>query len=367
LDHLRFYLLSCMYMTSIDVEQILALIEKNPNISDLHLSWGESIAYRMNGEVIREQQAGKLTNEVMELIMKQLFEGNPQRFDKFMADKDADFAYISKTWTPYRVNAFIKTGRLAVVMRKINSSPKKIEDLMFADLAESIKWNILSAKKGLYLVTGPTGSGKSTSIVAMLQYINETRSENMITIEDPIEFIFTPDKCIVSQREIGHDTWSFPNALRASMREDPDIIFVWEIRDRETAESALSLAETGHLVFSTMHTNSAANTVNRYISFFPPEIQESVCDRLAEALIGVQSQTLVKNTVWGRIGVYELMINVPAIKNNIKKREIDQLHNIIETSAAGGMISLKKYAERLVDKKIAEASEVEWIMKLSMG
>lgn len=352
-----------MYMTSIDVEQILALIEKNPNISDLHLSGGESIAYRMNGEVIREQQAGKLTNEIMELIMKQLFEGNPQRFDKFMADKEADFAYISKTGTPYRVNAFIKTGRLAVVMRKINSSPKKIEDLMFADLAESIKTNILSAKKGLYLVTGPTGSGKSTSIVAMLQHINENRSENLITIEDPIEFIFSPDKCIVSQREIGHDTWSFANALRAAMREDPDIIFVWEIRDRETADSALTLAETGHLVFSTMHTNSAANTVNRFISFFPPEIQESVSDRFAESLIGVQSQTLVKNTVWGRIGVFELMINIPAIKNNIKKREIDQLHNIIETSASGWMISLKKYAERLVDKKIAERSEVEWIMR----
>lgn len=131
----------------------------------------------------------------------------------------------------------------------------------------------------------------------MLQFINETRSENLITIEDPIEFIFTPNKCLISQREIGHDTWSFPNALRAAMREDPDIIFVGEIRDRETAESALNLAETGHLVFSTMHTNSSANTVNRYISFFPPEIQDSVSDRLAESLIGIQSQALVKSTL----------------------------------------------------------------------
>ncbi|MEI6425770.1 MAG: PilT/PilU family type 4a pilus ATPase [Candidatus Absconditabacteria bacterium] len=350
-------------MTSIDVEQILALIDKNPNISDLHLSGGESIAYRMNGEIIREQQAGKLTNEIMELLMKQLFEGNPQRFDKFMSDKEADFAYIAKTGTAYRVNAFIKTGRLGAVMRKINSAPRKIEDLLFADMAESIKKNVLNVKKGLYLVTGPTGSGKSTSIVAMLQYINETRTENLITIEDPIEFLFSPDKCIISQREIGHDTWSFSNALRAAMREDPDIIFVGEIRDRETAESALSLAETGHLVFTTMHTNSCANTVNRYISFFPPEIQDSISDRLAESLVGIQSQALVKNNLGGRIGVYELMINIPAIKNNIKKREIDQLHNIIETSSSAGMLSLKKYAERLVEKKIVEPSQVAWIME----
>lgn len=173
----------------------------------------------------------------------------------------------------------------------------------------------------------------------------------MITIEDPIEFVFQAQKCLVSQREIGHDTWSFANALRAAMREDPDIIFVGEIRDRETAESALSLAETGHLVFSTLHTNSAANTVNRFISFFPPEIQESVCDRLATSLIGVQSQFLVKSKDGkSRVGVYEVMLNTTSVRNNIKKREIEQIDNIIETSSLIGMINLKKYAQRLIDK-----------------
>ncbi|MBU0627362.1 type IV pilus twitching motility protein PilT [Patescibacteria group bacterium] len=168
----------------------------------------------------------------------------------------------------------------------------------------------------------------------MLEGINKTRSEHMITIEDPIEYIFHPKQCLVSQREIGHDTWSFANALRAAMREDPDIIFVGEIRDRETAESALSLAETGHLVFSTLHTNSAANTVNRYISFFPPEIQDSVSDRLASALVGVQSQMLVKSKDGkSRVGMYEVMLNTTSIRNNIKKREIEQLDNIIETSS----------------------------------
>lgn len=347
---------------SFDIEQILALIEKNPNISDLHLSWGESISYRMNGEIIREETAGKLSNESMEIVLRQLFQGNPQRFDKFLWDKEADFAYVSKNGVPYRVNAFFKTGRIWVVMRKINAMAKKLEELIFSDIADSIKKNILSAKKWLYLVTGPTGSGKSTSLVAMLQNLNETRSENLITIEDPIEFIFEPKSCIVSQREIGHDTRSFANALRSAMREDPNIIFVGEIRDRETAESVLSLAETGHLVFSTLHTNSAANTVNRYISFFPPEIQESVSDRLAEALIGIQSQFLVKTKDGkSRVGLFEVMINTTSIKNNIKKRAVDQLDNIIETSSLIGMINLKKYAQRLIDKQIIDPKEVEWL------
>jgi len=196
----------------------------------------------------------------------------------------------------------------------------------------------------------------------MLEYLNETRNENLITIEDPIEFIFEPKKCIISQREIGHDTWSFANALRSTMREDPNIIFVGEIRDRETAESALSLAETGHLVFSTLHTNSAANTVNRYISFFPPEIQESVCDRLAESLIGIQSQFLIRTKdEKSRVGIFEVMINTTSIKNNIKKRAIEQIDSIIETSSLIGMINLKKYAQRLIDKQIINAKEVDWL------
>ncbi len=345
---------------SFDIEQILALIEKNPNISDLHLSGGESIAYRLNGEIIREETAGKLSNESMEIVLRQLFQGNPQRFDKFLGDKEADFAYISKNGIPYRVNAFLKTWRIGVVMRKINAMAKKLEELIFSDISDSIKQHILSKKKWLYLVTGPTGSGKSTSLVAMLEHLNETRNENLITIEDPIEFIFEPKKCIISQREIWHDTRSFSNALRSAMREDPNIIFVGEIRDRETAESVLSLAETGHLVFSTLHTNSAANTVNRYISFFPPEIQDSVSDRLAESLIGIQSQFLVKTKDGkSRVGLFEVMINTTSVKNNIKKRAIDQIDSIIETSSLIGMINLKKYAQRLIDKWIIDPQNVE--------
>lgn len=352
-----------MEKTGIDIESILALIAKNPNISDLHLSGGECISYRLNGEIVREEDAWKMTAESMEIILRQLFQWNPQRFDKFLWDKESDFAYISKDETAYRVNAYLKTGRIGIVMRKIWKDARKLEDMMFSNVAQSIRENILSKKKWLYLVTWPTGSGKSTSLVAMLEEINQSRAENLITIEDPIEYVFEPKKCIVSQREIGHDTWSFANSLRAAMRQDPDILFVWEIRDRETAEAVLNLAETGHLVFSTLHTNSAWNTINRFISFFPPEIQWSVADRLADALVGIQSQNLVKSKDGStRVGIFELLINTASIKTNIRKKDVDQINNVIETSNMIWMITLKQYAQNLVDKWIIDASEVQWVL-----
>lgn len=352
-----------MEKASVDIEKILALIAKNPNISDLHLSSGECISYRLNGEIVREENAGKLTSEWMEIILRQLFQWNPQRYDKFLGDKESDFAYISRDETAYRVNAYLKTGRIWVVMRKIWKEARKLEDLMFRNTADSIRENILKKKKWLYLVTWPTGSGKSTSLVAMLEEVNQSRSENLITIEDPIEYVFEPKKCIISQREIWHDTWSFSNALRAAMRQDPDILFVWEIRDRETAESVLNLAETWHLVFSTLHTNSSSHTINRFISFFPPDIQASVAERLGEALVWIQSQTLVKSKDWStRVGIFELLVNTHSIKTNIKKKDVDQIDSIIETSNMIWMITLKQYAENLVDKWIIDASEVEWLL-----
>jgi len=347
----------------IDIEKILSLIAKNPNISDLHLSSGECISYRLNGEIVREESAGKITSEWMELILRQLFQWNPQRFDKFLWDKEADFAYVSRDDTAYRVNAYLKTGRVGIVMRKIGKEAKKLENIMFNNVANSIRENILNKKKWLYLVTGPTGSGKSTSLVAMLEEVNQSRPENLITIEDPIEYVFNPKKCIISQREIWHDTWSFSNALRAAMRQDPDILFVWEIRDIETAEAVLNLAETWHLVFSTLHTNSASHTINRFISFFPPDIQWSVAERLSEALIWIQSQVLAKSQDGStRVWVFELLLNTHSIKTNIKKKDVDQIDSIIETSNMIGMITLKQYAENLIKKWIIAPDEVDWII-----
>ncbi len=231
----------------------------------------------------------------MELFLKQLFHGNPQRFNKFLGDKEADFAYMSKHGTPYRVNAFFKTGKIGLVLRKIAKKSKKLDELMFKHIADSIKHNVLNKDQGLFIISGPTGSGKTTSIISMLEEINTNQTKNIISIEDPIEFIFNQNKCLISQREVGNDTWSFKNALRAAMREDPDVVFVGEIRDAETAEAVLNLAETGHLVFTTLHTGSASQTVSRFMSFFSSDIQKGIAERLAHSLLGVLAQSLVKH------------------------------------------------------------------------
>ncbi|MDR2415111.1 MAG: PilT/PilU family type 4a pilus ATPase [Candidatus Peribacteria bacterium] len=296
----------------------------------------------------------------MEIILRQLFKNNPQRFEKFLADKEADFAYVSKDGTAYRVNSFLSTGRIGVVMRKINSVPMILDEIMFQNTADSIKKNILASQKGLFLVTGPTGSGKSTSIVAMLEEINKTQPYNIITIEDPIEYVFQAKKSLITQREIGNDTWNFDNAIKSALREDPNVILVGEIRNTETAEAVLDLAETGHLVFSTLHTNSATATLNRFLSFFPSDMQTGIVERLADSLSGVLSQALVKRKDgMGRIAIFELLLNNNAVRNNLKKREIEQIQNIIETSSQNGMITIKQYAKKLLDRQVIDSGEVE--------
>jgi twitching motility protein PilT len=197
----------------------------------------------------------------------------------------------------------------------------------------------------------------------MLEEINKNNPHHIITIEDPIEYVFQAKKSLISQREIGHDTWSFDNAIKSALREDPNIIFVGEIRNTETAEAVLDLAETGHLVFSTLHTNSATSTINRFLSFFSADMQTGVVERLADALSGVLSQMLVKRKDGqGRIAIFELLLNTNAVRNNLKKREIEQMQNIIETSSQNGMITIKQYAKKLLDRQIIDSSEVEALM-----
>jgi len=351
------------WIVNIRINDVLSSIAKNPAISDIHVSAGEYISFRKNGDILKYTKLPKITDEQMEIIVKQLMKGNMKAYEKFIADREADLSYIASDGTPYRVNMFFKLGKMWAVLRKINAVAMKIDQLMLEDMAQSIRDNVLSQRQWLFLVTWPTGSWKSTSLVAMLDELNHTRNEHIITIEDPIEFIFTPDKAIITQREIGHDSWSFSNALRAAMREDPDIILVWEIRDKATAEAALNLAETWHLVFSTLHTQSASGTVNRYISFFPPEIQDSIADRLADSLIWVMSQRLVKRIdgKW-RLWVYEVMINTPAVRNNIKRRQLQQIDNIIETGSKQWMVLLKQYANRLINEGKTKEEYVSWIV-----
>jgi twitching motility protein PilT len=197
----------------------------------------------------------------------------------------------------------------------------------------------------------------------MLEEINKSQPYHIITIEDPIEYVFQAKKALISQREIGHDTWSFDNAIKSALREDPNVIFVGEIRNTETAEAVLDLAETGHLVFSTLHTNSATSTINRFLSFFPADMQVGVIDRLADALSGVLSQSLVKRRDGqGRIAIFELLLNNNAVRNNLKKREIEQMQNIIETSSQNGMITMKQYAKKLLDRQMIDQMEIDWLM-----
>lgn len=344
----------------LEITTLIDMMAGNDAISDLHISADDYVAYRMNGDIVKQTQYGKISNEFMELFLKHLMQSDSDKIAKFWSEKDMDFAYIAKNGMSYRVNAFMKLSKVAVVMRKINAEARALESLMYEDIATSLKNNILARKTWLFLVTWPTGSGKSTSLVAMLEHLNHTANAHMITIEDPIEFVFKPDKCLISQRELWWDTRSFLNALRSAMREDPNIVFVWEIRDMETAEAALNLAETWHIVFSTLHTSSASSTINRYISLFPPEIQSSVSDRLADALSWVLSQFLVKSKdEKSRIWLYEFMINNTAVRNNIKKWDIRWVDNIIETSSSQGMISMKSYAQRLVAQWLIDENKVD--------
>lgn len=353
-----------MNTTRVDIDSILAIISNNPSISDLHLHSNEKSSYRINGEIFKDPNLPILNYEAMEIILKQLLQNNVQNFDKFITDKESDFAYEGKDGTTYRVNAFFETGKIWIVMRKINNFARKLEEMMFSNQAETIKNHILNQRKGLFLVTGPTGSGKSTSIVSMLEHINNTRSDNLITIEDPIEFIFKPNKCIIAQRQIGQDSRSFKNALKSLLRQDPDIVFIWEIRDTETAETVLSIAESGHLVFSTLHTSSASDTLSRFLSFFPSNIQESIANRLANILLGIQSQMLVKmSNKESRIWIFEIMLNSTAIKNNLKKNDINQIDSTIEASTTSGMISMDQYAKKLIDKGAINAKDLEWMLK----
>ncbi len=348
---------------AITLNDILWLLENIPSLSDVHLCVWSKISYRNVGEIKYIDDKEVLTQEDMEWIMKELLQKYPNWYEKYLQNREMDINYYSATGAPYRVNTFFKLNKMAAAMRRIAYKPISLENLIYDDVADSIKTNILNQKNGLFLVTWPTGSWKTTSLISMIEYLNLKRKEHIITIEDPIEFIFEQKNCLISQRELWSDTLSYWNAMRSAMREDPDIIFVWEIRDPETAEAALNLAETGHLVFSTLHTKTAASTVYRLISLFPSEIQDSIKDRIAQSLLGVQSQYLLQTKDWkSRVGLYEFMVNSTAVRNDIRKNAWRQIDAIIETSRQLGMISHLEYAKRLIADWRIDKSVVDWLL-----
>ncbi|MDD2745292.1 MAG: PilT/PilU family type 4a pilus ATPase [Candidatus Gracilibacteria bacterium] len=335
------------------LESILAHAIKI-SASDIHITEGQHLGFRIHGELGKLTQAPKLETPAIKSLVHELFHGDPEKIEHFATNRDADFAYVSADGTPFRINGFYKLGKVGFVMRRIERDAKNMEDL---GLPPGVS-KLLTAKQGLFLITGPTGSGKSTTMVSVIDKINEQRREHIITIEDPIEFIFKDKNSIFSQREVGRDTNSFVSAIRAAMREDPDIVMVGEMRDKETVEAAMNLAETGHLVFSTLHTSGSVQTINRLIQFFHPDIQNQVRVRLADSLLGVLSQRLVpKAEGHGRVGIHELMFITPAIKNLIKSGDLVQINNNIELGSQEGMIPMRNSADKLRDAGIIKEED----------
>lgn len=318
------------------IDQFLKVLVQNGG-SDLHLSTGSPPVMRVHGHMQR-LKFRELTPKDLETLIYEVMEEEWRI--RFMAEQDFDFAYEIEDLARFRVNVFWQRKGLAAVMRTIPSKILTADDLK---LPEAVR-RFCMLSKGLVLVTGPTGSGKSTTLAAMVDLINDTRADHILTIEDPIEFTHPNKKCLVNQREIGTNTKSFANALRAALREDPDVILVGEMRDRETIELGITAAETGHLVFGTLHTNSAPKTVDRIIDVFPADQQDQIRAMLAESLKGVVSQVLLRlKGGKGRCAAQEVMVGTSAISNLIREGKIHQIPSIIQTGKKDGMQLLDQH------------------------
>jgi len=328
------------------IDQFLKVLVEQGG-SDLHLTAGSPPVMRVHGRLQRIKFR-EMSNADMEALVYEIMEEEWRI--SFLENQDYDFAYEIEGLARFRANVFWQRKGLAVVMRTIPADILTADDL---GLPESVRRMCLLSK-GLVLITGPTGSGKSTTLAAMIDLINETRSDHILTIEDPIEFVHQNKKALVNQREIRTNTRSFASALRAALREDPDVILVGEMRDRETIELGITAAETGHLVFGTLHTNSAPKTVDRIIDVFPADEQDQVRSMLAESLKGVVAQVLLRaKDGKSRMAAWELMVGTAAIGNLIREGKIHQIPSIIQTGKKDGMQLLDQHIlEFLMSDKI---------------
>ncbi|MFA6518682.1 MAG: PilT/PilU family type 4a pilus ATPase [Candidatus Shapirobacteria bacterium] len=324
------------------IEELLKMAVAN-KASDIHLLAGATPKLRVNGEMIEiaNFSAGNET-EMAQIILSL---APKVLVDEFESKKELDFS-VKIDEARFRANVFLVQGRVAAALRVVASVVPPLSELNMPD----ILLNIIDRKQGFILVTGPTGHGKSTTVASLLDSINHNKNVHIVTIEDPIEYQLKPVKALISQREVGFDTNGFGPALRSVLRQDPNVVFVGEMRDLETIGSALTIAETGHLVFSTLHTNSASQTIDRIVDVFPEGSQDQIRVQLAETLTAVISQRLVPAVDGGRIPALELMVVTPAIKNIIREGKTFMIDNVISTSADAGMISLEAYLAMLVKK-----------------
>lgn len=333
-----------------DISDLLAFSVKN-KASDLHLSAGLPPMIRVHGDVRKINVPAMDHSQVHDMVYDIMNDGQRKVYEETL---ECDFSFEIPNLARFRVNAFNQNRGAGAVFRTIPSKILTLEQLN----APAIFKEIANTPRGIVLVTGPTGSGKSTTLAAMVDYINENEMGHILTVEDPIEFVHTSKKCLINQREVGPHTLSFQNALRSALREDPDVILVGEMRDLETIRLALSAAETGHLVFGTLHTSSAAKTVDRIVDVFPAAEKEMVRSMLSESLRAVISQTLCKTKdEQGRVAAHEIMIGTPAIRNLIRENKVAQMYSAIQTGQNLGMQTLDQNLQDLVRRNMISAAE----------
>ncbi|QEP42559.1 type IV pilus twitching motility protein PilT [Ectothiorhodospiraceae bacterium BW-2] len=332
-----------------DITELLAFSHKQGS-SDLHLSAGLPPMIRVDGDVRRINIPPLEHKDVHGMIYDIM--NDKQRKD-YEEHWEADFSFEIKGLARFRVNAFIQNRGAAAVLRTIPSKILTLEQLN----CPSIFKDISEYPRGIVLVTGPTGSGKSTTLAAMVDHKNRSEYGHILTIEDPIEFVHESQKCLINQREVHRDTRSFSAALRSALREDPDVILVGEMRDLETIKLALEAAETGHLVFGTLHTSSAAKTIDRIVDVFPAAEKEMVRSMLSESLKAVISQTLLKKIGGGRVAAHEIMLGIPAIRNLIRENKVAQMYSAIQTGQQHGMQTLDQNLKRLYDEGIVTLTD----------
>ncbi|MEZ0238627.1 MAG: type IV pilus twitching motility protein PilT [Methylophilaceae bacterium] len=333
-----------------DVSDLLAFSVKN-KASDLHLSAGLPPMIRVHGDVRKINMPSMDHSQVHDMVYDIMNDGQRKFYEENL---ECDFSFEIPNLARFRVNAFNQNRGAAAVFRTIPSKVLTLEQLA----APPIFKDIAQYPRGIVLVTGPTGSGKSTTLAAMVDFINENEYAHILTVEDPIEFVHQSKRCLINQREVGPHTLSFANALRSALREDPDVILVGEMRDLETIRLALTAAETGHLVFGTLHTSSAAKTVDRIVDVFPAAEKDMVRSMLSESLRAVISQTLLKTKDGnGRVAAHEIMIGTPAIRNLIRENKVAQMYSSIQTGQALGMQTLDQNLMELVRRNLVAGDE----------
>ena len=335
---------------------------RSQRASDIHISEGQAVYLRIDGKLIKSDL--ELSDEMTRKLILSLL--TKERQESIWRGEDADFALETSDGNRQRVNVFCQQGRLAAAIRLLNAKVPTLSQLHLPPVLQ----NLANEPRGLILVTGPTGSGKSTTLAAMVDYINHTRADHILTIEDPIEYVYEQDQAVIHQREVGKDVCSFAGALRSALREDPDVILVGEMRDYETIGVAMTAAETGHLIISTLHTIGAANTIDRIIDVFPANQQRQIAVQLSMVLQAIVSQQLVPDVNGNVIPAFEIMTVTPAIRNMIRENKVPQIDGVVYSSNREDMISmdsslLKLYQEGKITKETAlvYASNPEMLQK----